>query len=307
MVRIIITQPPFKISRIMSRKSYESGKNMRVIDTKEIENAVRDLFIKANRYLPEDVKRALQDAHGKEEHPRAKVLLSQLCENFAAAEETGLPVCQDTGMAVVFIDLGQEVHLTGDLLETAVNRGVARAYEEGYLRKSVVKDPLLRENTNDNTPAILHLRIVEGNRVRILAVPKGFGSENMSAVRMFTPAATKEDIIDFVVETVKTAGGNPCPPVTVGVGIGGTMEMAALIAKRALTRPLDKRHPHPFYAEMEEELLKRLNRTGVGPQGMGGYATALGAAIETYPTHIAGLPVAVNMGCHAARHAEITL
>lgn len=280
---------------------------MRILDTREIEEAVCRLFLKANRYLPMDVKKALQTAYVKEENPRAKVLLSQLCENFAIAEEIGLPICQDTGMAVVFIDLGQEVRLTGDLLETAVNKGVRRAYEEGFLRKSVVADPLLRENTGDNTPAVIYLRLVEGSQVRIVAAPKGFGSENMSALHMFTPAATKQDILDFVVNTVKNAGGNPCPPVTVGVGIGGTMEMAALLAKRALLRPLDQRHPHPFYAEMEEELLCLLAETGVGPQGMGGRATALGAAIETYPTHIAGLPVAVNMGCHAARHAEETV
>ena len=280
---------------------------MRDVTVQEIEQAVRDLCIQANRHLPADVRRAVEEAAGREDQPLARDIMSDLKENIQAAEEMCLPVCQDTGMAVVFVRLGQEVHVTGGLLEDAVNRGVARGYTEGLLRCSVVEDPLRRVNTGDNTPAVLHLSLVEGDRVEIMVAPKGFGSENMSRIRMFTPASGRQDILDFICETARLAGSNPCPPMVLGVGIGGDFEMCALLAKKALCRGLEHSHPDAFYAAMEQEALEQVNRLGIGPQGFGGVTTALGVAIETYPTHIAGLPVAVNVGCHVTRHASVTI
>ncbi len=276
---------------------------MRELQVSEIEQAVCDLCIHANRYLPPDVAAAIVAAEIAETHVGARDILHDLQENAAAASEWQLPVCQDTGMAVVFVRLGQEVHLVGGLLEDAVNRGVARGYTEGLLRCSVVADPLKRVNTGDNTPAVLHLSLVEGDGVEITVAPKGFGSENMSRVFMLTPAATRQTIIDRVVQTVREAGSNPCPPVVLGVGIGGDFELCALLAKRALCRPFDMPHPDPYYASLEQELLQAVNALNIGPQGFGGNTTALRVAVETYPTHIAGLPLAVNVGCHVTRHA----
>ncbi len=280
---------------------------MREVDVARIEEIVRDLCIKANRILPGDVRCRVEAAAEQEAKPLAREIMQDLKDNLTAAEELCLPICQDTGMAVVFVKLGQDVHLTGGLLEEAVNRGVSRGYTEGLLRCSVVADPLRRVNTNDNTPAILHLSMVEGDGIEITVAPKGFGSENMSRIKMFTPAATREDILGFVVETAKLAGSNPCPPMVLGVGIGGDFELCALLAKKALCRDLDTCHPDSFYAEMEQEALELVNQLDIGPQGFGGVTTALGVAIETYPTHIAGLPVAVNVGCHVTRHATAVL
>ncbi len=280
---------------------------MRIVDVQRIEDAVRDLCIEANRHLPGDIQRAVEQAAGRETLPLAQNIMQDLKRNIDAAEQMQLPVCQDTGMAVVFITLGQEVQLTGGLLQDAVNRGVSRGYTEGLLRCSVVADPLRRVNTNDNTPAILHLTLAAGDKVEIMVAPKGFGSENMSRIKMFTPAADRQDILGFICETARVAGSNPCPPMVLGVGIGGDFEMCALLAKRALCRGLDTPHPDEFYAQMERDALAAVNALGVGPQGFGGATTALGVAIETYPTHIAGLPVAVNVGCHVTRHARATL
>ena len=229
-------------------------------------------------------------------------MLDQIIENFEIAEKEEVPICQDTGMACVFLEIGQEVHITGGALQEAVDEGVRRGYEKGYLRKSVVKDPIRRGNTGDNTPAMLYTEIVPGDRIRITVAPKGFGSENMSAVRMLKPSAGLPGIEDFILEAVETAGPNPCPPVVVGVGIGGTFDKAALLAKKALMRPLNTSHPDPFYAKLERELLEKINAFGIGPQGFGGRTTALGLNIETMPTHIAGMPCAVNMSCHVTRH-----
>ena len=280
---------------------------MREISASCIEEAVRNLCIEANLCLPQDIQQAVRCAGSCEELPLAKDVMARLGDNLDAAESLHLPVCQDTGMAVVFLKLGQDVHITNGLLTEAVNKGVARGYTEGYLRCSVVADPLRRVNTGDNTPAVLHVSIVEGENVEIMVAPKGFGSENMSRIRMFTPAADKLAIIDFIVETAKIAGSNPCPPMVLGVGIGGDFEMCALLAKKALCRSLDVSHADSFYADMEKQALSAVNKLGIGPQGFGGVTTALGVAIETYPTHIAGLPVAVNVGCHVTRHRSMIL
>lgn len=279
---------------------------MRCITAADIEETVRNLCIEANRRLPGDVEAAVRQA-GEVEDGLAREIMQDLADNIDAAETLRLPVCQDTGMAVVFVELGQEVHITGGLLEEAVNRGVARGYTEGLLRCSVVADPLRRGNTGDNTPAILHLRVTAGDRLEIMVAPKGFGSENMSRVWMLTPAADRETVIDRICETVRLAGSNPCPPMVLGVGIGGDFELCALLAKRALCRPLSQPHADLFYAELERDALRAVNALGVGPQGFGGKTTALGLAIETYPTHIAGLPMAVNVGCHVTRHASAIL
>ena len=236
-----------------------------------------------------------------------RAILGDLEENFTFAAQRGLPICQDTGMAVVFLELGQEAHITGGLLEDAVNEGVRRGYLEGSLRCSVVRDPLRRENTGDNTPAVQYLRLTEGDRLSITVAPKGFGSENMTKLKMFTPAAGRQEIVDFIVESVSLAGSNPCPPVVVGVGLGGTSDRAALLAKRALLRSVDTHSADPFYAEMEAEALERINALGIGPQGLGGRTTALSVAILPAPTHIAGLSCCVNLGCHVTRHASVTL
>ena len=280
---------------------------MREITAKQIEDTVCRLCIEANRVLPPDVQSAVEKAATVETLPLAKEIMQDLTANIAAAKEMNLPVCQDTGMAVVFVRLGQDVHITDGLLTDAVNRGVSRGYTEGLLRCSVVEDPLRRVNTNDNTPAILHLSLVEGEKIEIMVAPKGFGSENMSRIRMFTPAADRQDILDFIGETVRLAGSNPCPPMVLGVGIGGDFELCAQLAKQALCRGLDTSHPDPYYAKMEEDALAMVNEMNIGPQGFGGVTTALGVAIETYPTHIAGLPVAVNVGCHVTRHATAVL
>lgn len=281
---------------------------IREINVKEIEDKVAELFVHANQILPCSTCSVITKAKINESNPLAQSILGILEENIEAARELDVPVCQDTGMAVTFIEIGQDVHLVGGDLEAAVDRGVARAYLDGKLRCSVVSDPLYgRKNTGDNTPAVLYTKIIPGDRVKITALPKGFGSENMSAVKMFTPAATEDDIVDFVVDTVKKAGANPCPPVVVGVGIGGTFERCALLAKEALARELDDTNPDPDYAALEERMLSRINALDIGPQGFGGDTTALAVKIEKYPTHIAGLPVAVNICCHVYRHEKAVL
>ena len=280
---------------------------MRELSVTVITEAVRELCIRANMALPEDLCRKIRERAAAEPFPLAREVLGDIRDNLTCAEELRVPICQDTGMAVVFLELGQEVHLTGGSLNEAVNEGVRRGYLDGKLRCSVVGDPLRRVNTNDNTPAILHLSMVPGDQVRLVVAPKGFGSENMSAIRMLTPAATDEDIVDFVAGQIDRAGSNPCPPVVVGVGIGGDFEKCACLAKQALCRPVSQPNPDPFYAALERKILERINALGVGPQGFGGETTALAVNIEAFPTHIAGLPVAVNVGCHVTRHAETVL
>ena len=281
---------------------------MRIVNTKEISKAVKKLLVEANYFLPDSLANRIKAFHDKETNTLAKSVLSKLTENLDAAKELNVPICQDTGMAVIFLEIGQQVFLEGDLLEDAVNEGTANAYIGGYMRKSIVKDPLFdRKNTNDNTPAVIHTKIVPGDKIKITVAPKGFGSENMSRIKMFNPSAEKKDIVDFVTETVKIAGGNPCPPVVVGVGIGGTFEYAAFLAKKALTRDVDVRNPDDKYAQLENEMLEAVNRLNVGPQGFGGKTTALAVNIETFPTHIAGLPCAVNIGCHVTRHKSFII
>ena len=256
--------------------------------------------------LPDDISRALLEAHRTEPWPVARDTLGVLCDNMCAAKESGLPVCQDTGMACVFLEIGQDVHITGDLYG-AINAGVADGYVEGYLRKSVVADPLRRVNTENNTPALITVDLVSGDRVKLTVAPKGFGSENMGRLKMLKPADGAEGVKDFVIETVKFAGANPCPPVILGVGIGGSFDHCAALAKHALLRPLDVPNPDPYYAALEKELLNAINATGFGPQGFGGATTCLGVAIEQKPTHVACLPVAVNISCHVTRRASCTL
>ena len=281
---------------------------MRIINTKEISKAVEKLLVEANYFLPDSLANRIKAFQDKETNTLAKSVLSKLTENLDAAKELNVPICQDTGMAVIFLEIGQQVFLEGELLEDAVNEGTANAYIGGYMRKSIVKDPLFdRKNTNDNTPAVIHTKIVPGDKIKITVAPKGFGSENMSRIKMFNPSAEKKDIVDFVTETVKIAGGNPCPPVVVGVGIGGTFEYAAFLAKIALTRDIDVRNPDDKYAQLENEMLEAVNRLNVGPQGFGGKTTALAVNIETFPTHIAGLPCAVNIGCHVTRHKSVII
>ncbi len=280
---------------------------MREINAKEIEQAVSELCIKANKHLPEDLEAKIKACTLCEQNELARSIMQTLEENLDAARELDIPICQDTGMAVVFAEIGQDVHIVGGGFESAVNAGVARGYTEGYLRKSVVADPLRRVNTGDNTPAVIHTRIVDGDKIRITVAPKGFGSENMSSLKMFTPSATREDIINFVVDAVKTAGSNPCPPMVLGVGIGGTFEQCAYLAKTALCRSVSERNADEYYSAMESEILEKVNSLDIGPQGFGGRTTALSVAIEARPTHIAGLPVAVNVGCHVTRHAETVI
>lgn len=279
---------------------------MRTITAREITDTIARLCIEANRTLSPDMTNALTNARAAEPWPVAKAALDTICQNLDVAKETGLPICQDTGMAVVFADIGQEVFIEGNF-EQAVHDGVAKGYTEGFLRKSVVADPIRRGNTGDNTPAVIHTRLVPGDRVRLTVAPKGFGSENMSRIAMLKPAQGKEGVMDFIVETVRLAGPNPCPPIVVGVGIGGTFELCAMLAKQALLRGVGTHHPDPYYAEMEQTLLTRINALGIGAQGFGGKTTALGLQIETYPTHIAGMPVAVNISCHVTRHKEAVL
>lgn len=281
---------------------------MRIINTKEISKAVEKLLVEANYFLPDSLANRIKAFQDKETNTLAKSVLSKLTENLDAAKELNVPICQDTGMAVIFLEIGQQVFLEGELLEDAVNEGTANAYIGGYMRKSIVKDPLFdRKNTNDNTPAVIHTKIVPGDKIKITVAPKGFGSENMSRIKMFNPSAEKKDIVDFVTETVKIADGNPCPPVVVGVGIGGTFEYAAFLAKKALTRDVDVRNSDDKYAQLENEMLEAVNRLNVGPQGFGGKTTALAVNIETFPTHIAGLPCAVNIGCHVTRHKSFII
>ncbi len=281
---------------------------MRTIEVSQISEAIAKLCIDANYYLASDIYEALVKGEEKEESPLGKEIFKQIIKNANIAREEDRPICQDTGMAVVFMEIGQDVHFIGGDLEEAVNAGVAKGYTEGFLRKSVVTDPLFeRVNTKNNTPAVLHLSIVPGDKVKIVIAPKGFGSENMSALRMFKPAEGVPGIRKFIVDTVKAAGSNPCPPIVIGMGIGGTIEKAAYLAKKALTRPVTQRNANPKYAALEEELLELVNNTGVGPQGLGGRVTALSVNIEYFPMHIAGLAVAINVSCHATRHAEIEL
>jgi fumarate hydratase subunit alpha len=280
---------------------------VREINVKQVEVAVRDLCIDANYYLGDDIKKALKEARENEPYPIAKDVLDKIIINSEIAENEKMPMCQDTGMACVFLEIGQEVHFVGGLLEDAINEGVRRGYEEGYLRKSVVKDPIDRVNTKDNTPALIYYDIVEGDKVKITLAPKGFGSENMSRIGMLKPADGLQGVKDFILETVKLAGPNPCPPMVIGVGIGGSFDKAAYLAKKALIRPVDTKNQNKFYSDLEQELLEKINNLGIGPQGFGGRTTALGLNIETYPTHIAGLPVAVNVNCHATRHKDIIL
>lgn len=274
---------------------------MRFIGAAAITEAVRDLCIKANCILPDDVRACIGQGLKEEPAPVAREILERIEENYLLAERTDVPICQDTGMACVFVELGQDVHIEGDA-NAAIHEGVRRGYTEGYLRKSVVRDPLGRVNTGDNTPAMIYWDIVPGDKVRITVAPKGFGSENMSRIKMLKPSDGIEGVKQFVVDTVSEAGPNPCPPIVVGVGIGGTFDKAALLAKKALLRPCGSRNPDPIYAALEEELLARVNALGIGPQGFGGRTTALSLQIEQMATHIAGLPVAVNINCHVTRH-----
>lgn len=276
---------------------------MRTIQVKKITEQIKEMCIEANHFLAPDMKRAIEDAAAAETAETGKHILKKLCENMKIAEEDMIPICQDTGMTVVFIEAGQEVHFAGGSLEDAINEGVRQGYQEGYLRKSVVGDPLIRENTKDNTPAVIHYQIVPGDQVKITVAPKGFGSENMSRVFMLKPADGMEGVKQAILNAVREAGSNACPPMVVGVGIGGTFEKCALLAKQALLRPAQEYSEIPHIREMEKELLEKINATGIGPGGLGGVTTALAVHIETYPTHIAGLPVAVNICCHVNRHA----
>lgn len=280
---------------------------MREIEVNEIIDAVRELCIRANCVLNDDVYNALEAAKNTEKSPIGKEILCQLTDNADIAKNEYVPICQDTGMAIVFVELGQEVHIKGGLLTDAINEGVRRGYRDGYLRKSVVSDPFIRENTKDNTPAIIHYDIVEGDKIKIIVAPKGFGSENMSKIYMLKPSAGIEGAKDAIVQAVDEAGPNPCPPMVVGVGVGGNFEMAALLAKKALLRPIGSHSDKPHLREMEEELLERMNSLGIGPQGLGGVTTVLGVNVESFPTHIAGMPIAVNISCHVTRHAEVIL
>ena len=276
---------------------------MREILCSDITDLVERLCVEAATILPDDLCRTISAAVEREESPVGQGILRDIETNFTMARDKGVPICQDTGMSVVFLRLGQEVHISGGSLRDAVDEGVRRGYVNGKLRCSVVGDPLKRVNTGDNTPAVLHVEIVEGDEFTVTLAPKGFGSENMSAMKMFTPAATRETIEDWIASCVDTAGSNPCPPVVVGVGIGGTIEQCALEAKKALLMPMDQPNPDPYYADMEEKTLAKINRLGIGPQGMGGRITALGVHIRPTATHIAGLPCVVNMSCHVTRHA----
>lgn len=280
---------------------------MREINVSEITKAIAEMAIATNHKLSNDVCERLRECSHKEKWPVAKDILKNIEENIEIAQKGVFPLCQDTGMACVFLEIGQEVHLVGGNIETAVNEGVRRGYVDGYLRKSVVKDPIRRGNTEDNTPAHIHYEIVPGDKVKIIFAPKGFGSENMSQIKMFPPAAGENGVKDFIIQVVKDAGANPCPPIVVGVGIGGTFDRAALMAKEALLIPFNKSNQDEYYKNMEEELLNRINKLGIGPQGLGGQTTALAVKIKTFPTHIAGMPVAVNINCHVSRHEEIII
>lgn len=280
---------------------------MREISSQKITEVVRKLCIEANYNLPEDIEKSLKEFYDNENWDIAKDMLDKIIKNVAIAKNEQVPICQDTGMACVFLEIGQDVHVTGQLIEEAVNEGVRQGYIEGYLRKSVVSDPIDRVNTGDNTPAVIYYDIVQGDQIKVTVVPKGFGSENMSKIKMLKPAEGIEGVKEFIIKTVEEAGPNPCPPMIVGVGIGGTFDKAAFLAKKALMRPIDGRNMDEKYAQLERELLEKINKLGIGPQGFGGNTTALGLNIETYPTHIAGLPVAVNISCHVTRHKSETI
>ena len=275
---------------------------IREINVKELTDNISEMCIQANHYLSPDMDVCMKQAVETEKSELGKKILNQLQENLEIADKEMIPICQDTGMAVIFMEIGQDVHFVGGNLNDAINEGVRRGYDKGYLRKSVVKDPVRRGNTGDNTPAMIYTEIVPGDQVKITVGPKGFGSENMSQIRMFKPSAGLQGIKDFILEVVETAGPNPCPPMVVGVGIGGTFDKCALLAKKALMRPLDTQNPDPFYADLEKEMLEKVNKLGIGPQGFGGKTTAIGLNIETMPTHIAGMPCAVNINCHVTRH-----
>ena len=274
---------------------------MREVNAESITKTVKELCIEANCHLTSDMKECICKFHKEEPWPQAKEILERIIENYEIADEKDQPVCQDTGVACVFLKIGQDVHINGNLND-AVNEGVRQGYTEGYLRKSVVRDPLDRVNTGDNTPAMIYTELTDGDEIEITVAPKGFGSENMSKIAMLRPSDGVQGVKDFVVKTVEEAGPNPCPPIVVGVGIGGTFDKAAYLAKKALLRPVDERNPSEFYKELEEELLEKINALGIGPQGFGGKTTALAVNVEQFPTHIAGLPVAVNINCHVTRH-----
>ncbi len=280
---------------------------MKDISCNDIVKTVKKLCIDSNCFLNDDIYNALVTAKSKEKSPVGKDILNQLIKNAEIAKENTMPICQDTGVAVVFLEIGQDVHITGGLLTDAINEGVRQGYVEGFLRKSVVSDPILRKNTNDNTPAIIHTEIVEGDSLKITVAPKGIGSENMSKIFMLKPSDGIDGIKNAVIKTIEEAGPNPCPPIIVGVGIGGNFEQCALISKKALLRKVGEKNPLPHISKLEDELLHDINNLGIGPQGLGGITTALAVNIETYPTHIGGMPVAINIGCHVTRHAEATL
>ena len=276
---------------------------MREISAQKVTEVVKKLCINANCYLPQDVKDRIESCHKAETWPQAQEILERIMENYQIAEQGDRPICQDTGLACVFVKIGQDVHVNGDLAE-AIHEGVRQGYTEGYLRKSVVRDPLDRVNTGDNTPAMIYYDIVPGDKLEITVAPKGAGSENMSQIKMLNPSDGVQGVKDFVLWAVENAGPNPCPPIVVGVGVGGTFDKAAFLAKKALTRDLNEHNPDPFWADLEKELLEKINELGIGPQGLGGKTTALSVNIEKFPTHIAALPVAVNINCHVARHEK---
>ena len=276
---------------------------MRIINSDEITQTVCNMCIKANCYLNNDIRSAIEKNIADEKSEVGRVILDKLLQNANIAAQKEVPICQDTGMAVFFVEIGKDVFIEGDSITEAINKGVAKGYTDGYLRKSVVKDPLNRINTKDNTPAVIYYDFTDGDKIKITFAPKGFGSENKGALKMLNPSDGVDGVIDFVIDTVRKAGPNPCPPMVVGVGIGGTMDKVCVLAKKALTRDINTSNPNPFYAELEEKLLTEINRLGIGAAGLGGTTTALGVNIETFPTHIAGLPVAVNINCHATRHA----
>lgn len=280
---------------------------MKTIEVQQVTALVRRLCMEANYVLPADIRQAFIQGQQEEQSPLGQEIFSEMIANCDLARENSVPICQDTGMAVIFAEVGQEVHLVGGAFEDAIQEGVRQGYTDGYLRLSTVSDPLRRVNTNDNTPAILYTSLVPGDGVTITVAPKGFGSENMSALRMFTPAATQQEIVDYVADTAIHAGSNPCPPIIIGVGLGGTSDKAAYLAKRALLRPVNETNPDPFYAEMEQAILAKVNASGVGPQGLGGTVTALACCILPFGTHIAGLPCVVNLSCHVTRHATGSL
>ena len=279
---------------------------MREINAEEITNNIAEMCVEANLNLPCGMRECIENAQKAEKSELCQSVLGDIAANIDCAAELGVPICQDTGMAVIFAEIGQDVHINGDF-EKAINDGVAKGYVDGRLRLSIVGDPLERKNTGNNTPAVIHTKLVSGDKIKLTVAPKGFGSENMSRLKMFTPSATKEDIVKFVVETVSLAGSNPCPPIVVGVGIGGDFEYSALLAKKALCRDLNTRNPEPLYAELEQTMLTEINKLGIGSQGFGGTVTALYVNIEKAATHIAGLPIAVNIGCHVTRHCERTI